>query len=200
MKVARWLQLFKEHREKRIFSFADLQQMSGIRKEVLYVEMSRLVKSGVVTRLAQGWYANPFNPPLVEEVAMALRHPSYLSLEYALSAHNVLSQAAMALTLVTTKPPHLFKMPSAVFEYHQISRKYFFGHYFHGHAHIAYPEKALLDWLYIRHVRNRELDRDGVASLLDDMYLEELDRERLRSFMDRFDPATARLTGELLGL
>lgn len=197
MKVARWLQLFKEHPDKRIFSLADLQQLSGVQKEVLYVEMSRLVKSGVLTRLGQGWYANPFHPPLVEEVAMALRHPSYLSLEYALSAHNILSQMALTLTLITTKLPYRFKGESTVFEYHQISRKYFFGYYFHGHANIAYPEKALLDWLYIRHVKNRELDRDSIDSLLNDMYLDELDQQRLRSFMDRFDPATVKLTMEL---
>ena len=51
---------------------------------------------------------------------------------------------------------------------------------------IAYPEKALLDLVHIRHLTGRRLTWERLRSLLDHMYLEELDRERLAAFAERF--------------
>ncbi|MBC7104849.1 MAG: hypothetical protein H5T97_02825 [Firmicutes bacterium] len=193
MKLASWLDFFRRHAEKKIFTFADLAQMTGAPRGTLRVELSRLAARGVLPRLARELYANPFSPPSVEEVAMALRWPSCISLEYALSAQGVLSQTAFTVTCVTTRLPRSFLAGGTAYEYHRIARRLFWGWREDPGTgvRVALPEKALLDLVYIRVLRTRELDPEGLASLLDDMYPDELDPGLLRSFLDRFGPPHA---------
>lgn len=192
MKLPEWLHLFREHPEKRLFSTSDILQLSGVKRDVLQVELARLVKKGTLERIARGWYVNPFHPPSPEETAMVLRRPSYLSMEYALSVDSILSQAARTLTLVTTKNPYTFSRGRGAFEYHQIARKLFWGFEDRGTFQIACPEKALLDLIYIRAVRTKEFDDEAILSLLDDMYLDELDKARLMAQAKRFGGGTLR--------
>jgi len=198
MKISRWLELFREHPEKHLFSVSDLMQLTGQKKEVLRVELTRLVKSGTVRREAFGWYSNPFSLPTPEEMAMVLRHPSYISMEYALSLHSILSQTTFTITLVTTKGPYTYRRENGIFEYHQISRKLFWGFGRMGEFFIAEPEKALLDLIYIRHVRKREFDMEGLKSLLDDIYLDEVNREKLKTYARRFGGRTLKVAEGLL--
>lgn len=198
MKTDQWLDFFRRHPEKKIFAFSDIEQMTGLPGGHLQVELARLAARGILRRLARRWYANPFAPPEVEEVAMVLRHPCYLSLEYALAREGILSQTAFTLTLVTTKLPYTFNIEGTALEYHQIARRLFWGYRFDGRANVAWPEKALLDLIYIRRLKTRAMDARGIASLLDDMYLEELDVARLRSFIRRFgEPYSGQLAALL---
>lgn len=198
MRTSQWLDFFRRHVEKKIFALADIEQMTGLPKSHLQVELGRLAARGVLRRLARQWYANPFAPPSIEEAAMVLRYPSYISLEYALAQEGVLSQAPFTVTLVTTKLPYTFHLDGTTLEYHQIARRLFWGYRFDGRANVALPEKALLDLIYIRHLKTQELTATRLHSLFDDLYLEELDRERLWSFAARFGPPYAkRLTAIL---
>ncbi len=198
MKISGWLELFRDHPEKHLFSISDMAQLTGRKREVLQVELTRLVKSGTVERCARGWYSNPFSPPTPEEVAMVLRHPSYISMEYALSLHSILSQTTFTITLVTLRGPYTYRMGERVFEYHQISGKLFWGFERRGEFSVAEPEKALLDLIYIRHVRNREFDMEGLKSLLDDMYPDELDKETLGEYAHMFGGQTLKVAKLLL--
>ncbi len=200
MKTAAWLAFFRQYRAKKLFSLEDLLQMTAIRRDTLLVELSRLVRKGIVERPARGWYANPLSAPSLDEIAMVLRFPSYISLEHALSRYNVLSQTAFAVTLVTTKPPHTYLCRGQRLEYHQVSRRLFWGYRFEGGANIAFPEKALLDLIHIRHVAGRRLTAERLASLLDDMYLEELDHGRLLAFAARFGQPVQAVVNRLLGV
>ncbi|MEW5936393.1 MAG: hypothetical protein AB1665_01050 [Candidatus Thermoplasmatota archaeon] len=186
MILSEWVRLFRGLPEKHIFSASDLSQLTGMRRDVLRVEMARLVKRGVVERLARGWYANPFHPPTAEETAMVLRRPAYISMEYALSFHSILSQTAYTVTVITTKNPYTYSRGKWTFEYHQISRRLFWGFEERGAFNIASPGKALLDLIYIRAVRGRELDADGMNSLLEDMHLDLLDKGALLAHARRF--------------
>ena len=197
MKVDEWLGFFKQHKEKKLFSLSDLAQLTGEDKSSLSVQLTRLVKAGVISRAAQVWYENPFTPPSFEEVAMVIRYPSYLSMEYALSKHGFLSQAVYTLTLVTTKLPYTYKTDQMVYEYHQISRSLFWGYQQEGTVLTAEPEKALLDIIYLRCVSTGELNMDGVASLVNDMAVYEFDLEKLHQYSKKFSPGTRRVLSEL---
>lgn len=190
MKLTRWIRFFQEHRDKKLFSLADLSQMTDIDRPSLVVQLSRLENTGLVERAARGWYKNPFSPPTPEEIAVAIRFPSYLSLEYALARRSVLSQFPYTLTLVTTRLPYTFRAKQTVYEYHQISRRLFWGYRYEDDIPVAEPEKALLDLIYIRHLRARKFSARDLASLLDDMYLDELDNQKLAAYAARFGPAT----------
>jgi len=197
--VDEWLDLFRENRGKRLFSLSDLVLLTGDRRSSLTVQLSRLVSSGVIERPARGWYANPFALPSDEEVAMVIRRPSYLSMEYALSRHGVLSQQARVLTLVTTRLPYTFRSGDTVFEYHQVKRSLFRGYRVEGEVQVAEPEKALLDLVYVRYVRGRGMARRSLDSLVDDMYLEDLDAARLSRQAELFDTKTRMVLEQLLG-
>jgi predicted transcriptional regulator of viral defense system len=199
LKVDEWLDLFRGNRGKRLFSLSDLVLLTGDRRSSLTVQLSRLVSSGVIERPARGWYANPFALPSDEEVAMIIRRPSYLSMEYALSRHGVLSQQARVLTVVTTRLPYTFRSGDTVFEYHQVKRSLFRGYRSEGEVLVAEPEKALLDLVYVRHVRGRDMARKALDSLVDDMYLEELDAMRLHQHAKLFDSKTRSVIEQLLG-
>ena len=196
MKLTDWLQLFRQHPEKPLFQVADLAQLTGLDPGGLATELTRLVAKGVLGRPVRGWYANPFRTPSDEEIAMVLRTPSYLSLEYALSAASVLSQWSFRLTLVTTGAPYLFTPEKPRFEYHHLNRKLFFGYQVRDGVAWAEPEKALLDLIYLRHLKTGNLDENRIRSLLGDMYLEELRPDLLREYTGAF----GRYSGRLLAL
>ena len=99
---------------------------------------------------------------------MVIRRPSYLSLEYALSRHGILSQNVFTLTLVTPKLPYTYRTQGGIMEYHQIKRTLFRGYVAEGSVLVAEPEKALLDLVYIRYVRGMELGGSALDSLVDD--------------------------------
>lgn len=198
MKVEEWLAFFQSYPEKKLFTLADLVQLTGEDKASLSVQLTRLIQGNVIQRAARQWYKNPFNPPSREEVAMALRPPAYLSLEYALSKHGILSQAAYVLTLATTRSPYTYQTAEATYEYHQIRRTLFWGYTQENNVALAEPEKALLDLVYIRQVMTRELRQPALASLIEDMDLTALHENRLHQYAQRFPPQTTTAIHRLL--
>jgi len=197
MKVDEWLNFFKEHQGKKLFSLSDVAQLTGIPKSSLSVQLTRLVKAKVIQRASQVWYENPFNTPSAEEISMVLRHPAYISMEYALSKHGILSQSVYTLTLITTKPQYVYNTKEMVYEYHQISKSLFWGYQNNETVLAAEPEKALLDLIYIRCIKNKELNIDGIASLINDISTDEFDLEKIRRYSKSFGPKTRKTLYQL---
>ena len=186
MKIDEWLTFFKQHQEKKLFSLQDLSQLTGEQNSSLSVQLTRLIKTGVLKRAARLWYENPFQPPAPEETAMVLRYPCYLSLEYALSKQGILSQHVYTLTLITTKLPYTYTTHHTIYEYHQIQQSLFWGYQSEGTVLIAEPEKAFLDLLYIRCVRTKGLTLKNVQSLLDDMTVTMFKTKRLHQYANQY--------------
>ena len=189
MKIHEWMAFFKDNRRKKLFSLSDLVLLTGDAKASLTVQLSRMVAAGTLKRPVRGWYENPFAPPSAEELAMVIRLPSYLSMEYALSVHGILSQTVHTLTLVTTQLTRVYDANGMVLEYHQVKRPLFWGYEKRSEVLFAEPEKALLDLIYIRVLRG-SMDVASLGSLVDDMFLEELDRERLMEYAGRYQMGT----------
>jgi len=99
---------------------------------------------------------------------------------------------------VTTKLPYTYRTGDTILEYHQIKRSLFRYYTREGKVLIAEPEKALLDLIYIRYVRSKYLKRSFLDSLIDDMYLEELDRKKLLRQAEGFDRITREVLSESL--
>ena len=198
MKVNEWMDLFRDNTIKKIFSLNDLKVMTAENLSSISVQLSRLSRSGLVENPIKGWYTNPFNIPNSEELSMVLRAPCYLSMEYALSRHGILSQEVHTLTMVTTKLPHTYRSDDDIFEYHQIKRSLCWGFTNEGTVQVAEPEKALLDLIYVRITRNRDAKENEMLSLIDDMYLEELDGKKALDLSNRFDRRTKEFTVKIL--
>ena len=126
----------------------------------LEVQLSRWKKSGKLIQLRRGLYlvsetyrkTKPFEPA----IAATLNRPSYISLEKALEYHGLIPEAVHVFTSVTTKRPREWQTPLGVFDYRHIRENLFWGYHsvtMNGQtAFMASPEKALLDFFYLKSV------------------------------------------------
>ena len=197
MKVNEWLGFFKKHRGKKLFSLSDISSLVDENRASLSVQLTRLVRSGLLVHPVRGWYENPFHPPSKEETAMVIRYPSFLSMEYALSRHGILSQNVFTLTLVTRKLPYTFRSENCVYEYHQIRKDLFRGYRQEGNCMVAEPEKALLDLIYRRAVHSKVMNLNSLRSLLDDMDMAEIDVKKLHKYAEAFGRRTRDILSDL---
>lgn len=82
-------------------------------------------------------------------------HPSYISLESALSYYNLIPEAVYTTTSVTTKLSNEYQNDFGIFSFSHLKLEHFnFGFYQEveksGPFLIATPLKALLDYIYLR--------------------------------------------------
>ena len=113
---------------------------------------------------------------------------SYISLEMALSYYSLIPEYVAVITSVTTGRPGEWANEFGRFLYHHIQPRYFFGMEYRlianeQYAHVAYPEKALLDFIYLR----KGGDAADFIQSLRLQNLEQLDLERLWHFTHRFN-------------
>ena len=127
----------------------------------LQVQISRWNKAGKIIQLKKGIYllAEPYRKIEVHEpyIAAVLKRPSYISLEKALEYHNVIPEAVSVYTSVTTKRGARFESEAGIFDYRHIQESLFWGYSSHTvnqqTSFIAVPEKALLDYFYLKKVK-----------------------------------------------
>ena len=164
MKTTEWLKCFRENIDTKIFHIRYFQLFTGMFLPSLRVSLHRLVEKGVVKRICRGYYANPFNTPSLEEVAVQIYNPSYVSLESAFFYWGILSQIPQVLTMITTKLPYKIITEFGSIEYRQIKKKYFCGFLKKNNFFIAEPEKALADYIYLnKNISNlSELHLEGL--------------------------------------
>jgi predicted transcriptional regulator of viral defense system len=124
----------------------------------LRVQLNRWQKQGKLVQLKRGFYvlATPyFKGSLYEPyVAARLSSPSYLSLEWALHYHDLIPESVPVWTSVTTKRAGRWVTPLGTFDYRHIQPSLFWGYdsltVAHQTAFVSTPEKALLDFFYLR--------------------------------------------------
>lgn len=154
------------------------------------VQVSRWRKQGNLIRLRRGIYvlAPAFrkSEPNEFHVASLLNRPSYVSLEKGLEFHGIIPEGVPVYTSVTAKRPERLNTPLGVFDYRHVKSSLFWGYEtltLNGQtAHIASPEKALLDYFYLR-------GSDASPERLDELRLQNLkkvDARKLAAFAKRF--------------
>lgn len=146
-----------------VFTLSDIASMETDRT-YLRILLSRYAKSGAITRLKKGMYVTKEYLDTVEKdshlksyaefLVGILYTPSYLSLEYVLHQHSVITESPVAVTAVTRKKTASFSTPFGVYQYHSITPALFTGFstvrdgdYLIYRASVA---KALFDFLYFR--------------------------------------------------
>ena len=164
---------------KSYFSVADFEKILGSKREVLYVTLNRLVKSGVLVRLKRGVYQAEFQSLELEKTANELYYPSYLSFESALSKYGILSQIPYALTFATTKTSKKQSLAGKEVEYRQLKDELFFGYKLTEGIYMAEPEKAILDQLYL-------ISKGKVVSDTGEWSLVGLDKKKLIKYAKKF--------------
>lgn len=175
------IELIKKLRafNKSYFIVADLEKISGLGRDSLYVTLNRLVKSGVLERLAKNIYLPFTESPDLEKIANELYFPSYLSFEQALSQYSILSQIPYTQTFATVRPTKKITIRNVAVEYSHIKKELFFGYILRNGKYIAEKEKALLDELYMVSMGKRSID-------IDELDLRDIDRKKLDEYTKRF--------------
>lgn len=95
-------------------------------------------------------------------IANKIYQPSYISLETALSHYNFIPETVYSVTSITTKKTKKYLTKIANFSYRTLLPKLFFGYQLIKKEKFSYqfaePEKAILDFLYLRKDLKKELD------------------------------------------
>jgi len=179
-----------------VFTLDDLASVETNRK-YLSILLSRYVKSGKVVRLKKGMYVtrdylDQVDKPgrsiiYAEFISGILYEPSYLSLEYVLHQHGVITEMPTAITIVARKKTASFKTPFGTCQYHSIKPLIFTGFtskrdgdYLIFRASLA---KALFDFLYFR--KNNLINEKIIAELrLNLEVFHENDKRELRRYIE----------------
>lgn len=188
-----WLTVFERAARTggRLLPGASLSRESGLSREALRKAMRRLELRKMVHRVGPGLYASALFPPSLEEVAMALGRPCYVSFESALSRYGILSQSPAALTCATRRKPSLLRTFAGEVLLRRLAGSRFWGFREERGILWAEPEKALLDWVYWK------LQTEGAAPALDELSTEDLDRAKLAAWSLRYPSTVRRALGDL---
>ena len=164
---------------KQWYSLSDLEKIFGLGRESLRVALTRLTRSGAIRRIGRGLYVLPDQPINPERIATMLYTPSYISFESALARYGIVSQIPYTVTVATKKKPKKMTLAGQLVEFRQLKEPLFFGYTLVEGVYLAYPEKALLDQLYLM--------SKGRASLaIDELDLGDIDWSRFMEFAAHF--------------
>jgi len=165
---------------KSYFSLADIRKISGLNDASLKVALSRLVKNKVLIKASHRLYALPDAIINWEEIAIASYRPSYLSFEWILAKHNILSQQPASLTLATLKRSKNLATCQNPIIYHHIQESLFWGYEKKEKILAAYSEKALIDLAY--------LSLNGYAKFdPEEMNLKLLNKNKIKQYLRKIN-------------
>ena len=164
---------------KPFYTIADLEKITGLGRNSLYVALKRWVDGGVLERVSQGVYIPMGENFPVEKIAAQLYLPNYLSFESALARHGILNMIPYTLTFATTRKTKKYRLRKHGVEFRKISPGLFFGYEMKDGIHIAGPEKAFWDQIYF-------VCRGKVSLDLDEMNLKNLSAKVIINFSRRF--------------
>lgn len=154
----------------KVISQNTLRQRLNLSKDAFKVAVWRLEKKGFIMKLNRHWVA--VDTREIWKVIPVVWGPAYFSMEWALHYHSVLDQRFYVFTCVTTKKTRRFKSKIGEIALRHIKKELFFGY---DSEFIAYPEKALLDVLYLK----KEMPYG-------ELNLDLLDLEKLQAFSKKF--------------
>ncbi|KAF0126496.1 MAG: hypothetical protein FD189_1373 [Elusimicrobia bacterium] len=164
----------------------------GFKTAYLRVFLSRLEERGGILRLKRGFYVSRAYcdsikargkwTQYLEFIAARLYSPAYLSLDYVLYKHNLLTEVPVNFTLVTANKTAVYRNALGLFSYHKVKGPLFCGYKTAEEGgfpvYRASKAKALFDFLYLR--RNLLAGEDAFKALR--LNLEHLNRADLAEF------------------
>jgi hypothetical protein len=115
-------------------------------------------RKGYLIRLRNGHYAlaeRKITELTLFQIANLLYGPSYVSLETALSYHGIIPEAVVLIQSVATPKTYRVSTPLGEFQYRSLQPRLYLGYQLIPQAQgpairMANPEKAILDFLYLR--------------------------------------------------
>lgn len=161
-------------------------------KTYLKILFSRYKKSGKIIRLKRGFYTTSkyINnlkimgrySSYLEFLSYILYQPSYLSLEYILYEHNILTEMPVNFTSVAINKTTTLSNNLGTFVYRKIKKDLFYGFNINKDCDLiiykATKAKALFDFLYLR--KRMLPDEKAIMELR--LNLNDFDRKDIKEF------------------
>jgi predicted transcriptional regulator of viral defense system len=151
--------------------FTSNQAEKILAHDYVNIALARWEGQGVITRLKQGLYIQA--DVEVDEMLIAnyLYKPSYVSLETILNQAGIIPDIPSMVTSIVTGRPRKYTNTIGTFAYSKLPSSLFFGYEMimdnqsGQYLQVATPEKAILDWMYVRRVRDLRESRIEWGSL-----------------------------------
>jgi len=168
----------------------------GAARKTIKNQLVEWCKKGHVIKLKKGIYTLNNEERKVglskKLIANVLYHPSYISLEYALEYYQMIPEAVFSVTSVTPKKTQKFSNPFGQFVYKNIKRNLLFGYIsmkyeFNYDILIATPEKALLDFFYLKTPFTMEIEDSYFEESLRLQNIEQLDNTKMEIMAKKFN-------------
>jgi len=184
-----YIKLKNSLKDYTIFSLNDIKMIDGsfFRRRLNEWQDKRYIK-----KIIRGYYIFSdlkINEYVLFEIANKIYNPSYISSEMALSYYHLIPESVYGITSVSTRRTYSFKTPIAEFIYKTIKPQLFFGYnlikYNNKYIKIASLEKAILDYFYLHSDIKGENDFASLR-LNKEIFLKEVDEEKLNKFLERF--------------
>jgi len=129
----------------RVVRIRDLAKLTNTYNDnTLYKIVERLIKNGILTRIAHGLYMQSDNTPESFEIANVLYAPSYVSLESALYRYGVIDQAPYIITSVTPRKTKKKTVFSHEYEYVHLNPNFFLDIYVIKISSLLFKKKHYL--------------------------------------------------------
>jgi predicted transcriptional regulator of viral defense system len=170
----KWRDLEQKTRNLLVLEKEDLKNLEKS-ESTLDFNVKYWLKKDKLVKLKNGsylirdkWNKEDNKDEYLEYIANQLILPSYVSLEYVLAKFQILTDAQMIITSVTTKSGRRFANKIGVFGYYSISEKLFTGYetkkFKNAYINIASKEKALFDYLYFYFLQ-KEPNKKNIENL-----------------------------------
>jgi predicted transcriptional regulator of viral defense system len=190
MKAIELLKLLQKV-NKPFYTIADLEKITSLPRESLYVALQRWEGGGIIERVTQGVYVPMGSNISLENVAAQLYIPNYLSFESALAKYGVLNLIPYTLTFATTRKTRKYTLRKQEIEFRQISAELFFGFEMKNGMYIALPEKAFLDEVYF-------VARGKAALDFDEVDIKKLSTKTLKDYSNLFPVYVQRVIEKMI--
>jgi hypothetical protein len=193
MRTRQWQSLLTEQARigKVLFTLTELANIAGVTRRVVNVEMTRLVKYGVVTRYAKGLYGLPGNTVLPEQLLPCMDAHAYVTGAYVLMQHGFVTQVSTVITCFTSRRHYSRNTQTSIGRFEFVCVKP--PIYRREVQTVAGAEQALCDFVYIMLRR-----RVNPASVLTFRRLTYLKRSLLTRTAKRYPNTVRRYVAALM--
>lgn len=173
-----------------VFSLTDIRKLFP---NFSRIQLNRWQEKGLIKKIVNKYYI--FSDQKLDEndlfiMANNIYSPSYISLEMALSYYHLIPEGVFLITSVTTRQTYNFRSDFADFHYGKLRTNLFWGYklidYKNWKVKFAEPEKALLDFFYLKPHLNSEEDFEGLR-INPEVFREIIDPGKFRIYLKAFN-------------
>ena len=195
MKVLEWQRFLQEQRAKHgklVFTICELANAARTSTQALNVELSRLMKRGLIMRYAQGRYG-AIEGVAPEDVLPLIDSSAYITGFYALHRHNLTTQVPSEITCFTRRRHNRSRerlSPLGKFVFVCVSPEIYARP---NQGLVSAAEQALCDFFYL--TRRQSLDAQALVTFRN---LDRLKARRLDRILARYPKTVAEAVRRLV--